>query len=56
MGIKLDLTLREEGRWRAFENRVLSGMPGATREEEMERWRKYTVRSFVIYIYQILLG
>jgi hypothetical protein len=34
------LTLREEGRLRLFENRVLRGIFGAKRDEVTEEWRK----------------
>jgi hypothetical protein len=34
------LALREEHRWRVFENRVLSRIFGLKRDEVMEGWRK----------------
>jgi hypothetical protein len=40
MGVKHGLTLREEHRLRAFENRVLSRMFGPMRDEVREGWRK----------------
>jgi hypothetical protein len=40
MGVKLGLTLREEHRLRAFENRVLRRILGPKRDEVTGEWRK----------------
>ena len=34
------LTLREERKWRVFENRVLRGLFGPTRDKTTRDWRK----------------
>jgi hypothetical protein len=40
MGVKLDLTLREEHRLGVFENRVLRRIFGSKRDEVTGEWRK----------------
>jgi hypothetical protein len=40
MGVKLDMTLREEHRLRVFENRVLRRIFGPKRDEMAGGWRK----------------
>jgi hypothetical protein len=39
MGVKLDITLREEHRLRVFENRILGKIFGPKREEVAGGWR-----------------
>jgi hypothetical protein len=49
--------LREEQRLRVFGNRVVREIFGPTRDEVMEKWRSYTLGSFIICTHhQILLG
>jgi len=51
------LTLREERRLRGFENRVLRGVFGPTRDEITGKWGKlHNVRSLVICSHLILFG
>jgi hypothetical protein len=40
MGVKLGLILREEHPLRIYENRMLMGIFGPTREKVTGRWRK----------------
>jgi hypothetical protein len=47
VGVKLGLTLREEHRLRAFENRVLGRIFGPKREKVVGGWRKLHNRNFV---------
>jgi hypothetical protein len=58
MGVETwSLTLREEHRPRVFENRVLREIFGPKRDEVMEKWRSYTLGSFIVCTHhQILLG
>jgi hypothetical protein len=51
------LTLREERRLKAFENRVLRRVLGPKRDEVTGEWRNYIMRSLMICTpYPILCG
>jgi hypothetical protein len=47
------VTLREEHRLRVFENRVLRGIFGPTRDEMIGNWKKFTMRSFITVLFDI---
>jgi hypothetical protein len=47
MGVKLDLTLREEHRLRVFENRVLRRIFGPNREEVAGGFKDSIMMSFI---------
>jgi hypothetical protein len=57
MGVKLDLSHREEHRLRVFEDRVLRKICGPKRDEVTGSGEDYIMRSFMSCTsYQILLG
>jgi hypothetical protein len=48
MGVKLNLTLREEHRLRVFENRMLRKIFGPKRDEATESGENFLTRNFTI--------